>query len=279
MSFVNLDNLDSPYSVFTSPYNTASTAASGSTASTADATTATTEDASTENTTSTSSSPAATVSISTDQALGRDLAQLFQDIQSGSVTNAQKDMTALNQLGASQIFGADSSTGELLANVQKSLGSGDISGAQSALQSYLSSGVEQIVSANSEGVSTSGGSTAEQSASVSAGSTTDQSASGSIVTPEGTLNVTTSSLTPTSVAFFQLVGDTAHGDTNDGLAAYNALSTDLTNSGTSPTGSSQQVFQALGQALESGDSSEAQQELNQFLSETSAEELNSLWGH
>jgi hypothetical protein len=183
MSFVNLD---SQYSDSISLYSSASTTASGGTAATGND--------STRSTARTSLSPAATVSISTEKAVTRDVAQLFEDIQSGSVANAQKDMTVLNQLGASQIYGADSSMGELLTNVQSSLGSGKITGAQSDLQGYLSSAVEQNVSSlNDNGFS------------ASVGSTTDQAASASIETPEGALTMTTSTLQPATMAFFQLM--------------------------------------------------------------------------
>jgi hypothetical protein len=187
-------------------------------------------------------------SSTSQQSAAKTLAQLLQDIESGNVSGAQKDLTTLNQqLGTSQSQSqSNSPLSTLLTSLNKDLGSGNISAAQSDVQNFFTS-LENSSSAT----------TAASDASNSTG------------------NNSNSVSDPVKQDFLSLIQDVQSGNLQGAQSAYQKLTSLLSQNSDAQSSSSstqsssqssdfQKLINNLGEALSSGNLTTAQQELQTY---------------
>jgi hypothetical protein len=206
-------------------------------------------------------------SSSSQQDATKTLTQLLKDIESGNISDAQKDLATLNQqLGSSQSGNSNSPLSTLLTALGKDLGSGNISGAQSDVQNFFNS-LEGSGQAGSGATGQASGSSASPAASTDAagGSSSTSGIDGSIKSD-----------------FLALLQNVQSGNLQGAQSAYQKLTSLLSQNGSATSGSAtsntqnassssstqqdplQKLLNALGGSLSSGNLAVAQQELQAF---------------
>jgi hypothetical protein len=218
-------------------------------------------------------------SSSSQQDATKTLTQLLKDIESGNISDAQKDLATLNQqLGSSQSGNSNSPLSTLLTALGKDLGSGNLSGAQSDVQNFFNSleGGGQTSSASGAG-SQANGNSASPAASTNEGSGSS-SASGidsSIKSDFLSLlqNVQSGNLQGAQSAYQKLTSLLSQNGSGASSSVSGSSGTGNSGTGSTQNASSssstqqdpfQKLLNTLGDSLSSGNLAAAQQELQAF---------------
>ncbi len=206
------------------------------------------------------------------QAAAKTLGQLLQDIESGNLSGAQKDLTTLNQQlgiqqGQSQTGDSSNPLGALLSSLNKDLGSGNIASAQSDVQNFLTA--------------------LEGSSSAAGASGASASAAAGPAAPTGATNSTSSASSNSGGIsdalkqdFLTLIDNVQSGNVQGAQSAYQNLTSLLSgssdpqssssSSSSSSTHSSSQgsafrnLINNFGNSISSGDLASAQQQLQSY---------------
>lgn len=208
-----------------------------------------------------------TTSNSQQAAAAKTLGQLLQDIGSGNLSGAQKDLTTLNQQlgiqqGQSQTGDASNPLGTLLSSLNKDLSSGNIASAQSDVQNFL---------------------TALEGSSSTAGASGAAASTGAAVPTDTTNSTSNASSNSGGISdslkqdFLTLIENVQSGNVQGAQGAYQNLTSLLSQGSDAPSSSSSSSTQSssqanafrnlinnLGNSISSGDLANAQQQLQSY---------------
>lgn len=199
------------------------------------------------------------------QAAAKTFGKLLQDIESGNLSGAQKDLTTLNQQlgiqpGQSQTGDSSDPLNTLLSSLNKDLGSGNIASAQSDVQNFLTA-LEG--SSSTAGASASSGTAAAGQAAPTDTTNSSSNASSNSGGISGSLKQD----------FLTLIDNVQSGNVQGAQSAYQHLNSLLSGSSDAPSSSTQSSSQAnafrnlinnLGNSISSGDLATAQQQLQSY---------------